>query len=461
MRRVFTLIAIILGVFSAGAQASEAEAYVFPIRENISPSTVRLAGKCISEAERRGAELIIIDLNTYGGVVDAADSIRQRIAACKIPVYVFVNDRAVSAGALIALSADKVYMHGEATMGAATVVNQNGEPMPDKYQSFMRAIMRSTAEAHGKREIVENGDTTCVWVRDPITAERMVGTLSSDSSSVLSFTASEAEKAGFSEGTAGSVAQIMEKEGLSDYAIYEYEPSLLDKIVRFLSNPIFQGIMIMLIVAGIYFELQTPGVGFPLCAALIGAALYFAPLYLEGVVEYWEIITFLVGVVLIILELFVTPGFGMFGIIGVTAMIFGLVFAILDRNMLRYIPTGEISASYIAVPLCTVVVSITLSLVLSMWAAKRLLTRRSALKSGIVLESSLNAENGYISHVSGNQLVGRSGIVSADLKPSGRVYVNGQAWQAASDEGIFIAKGEKVRIVRYEGGVAYCRRISE
>ena len=177
--------------------------------------------------------------------------------------------------------------------------------------------------------------------------------------------------------------------------------------------------------------------------------------------EYWEIITFLAGVLLVALELFVTPGFGMFGIIGVTAMIFGLVFAIIDRGMLRYIPTGEISASYLAVPLCTVVVSMTLSLILSMWAAKRLLTRRSALKSGIVLESSLNAENGYVSHVSGSQLVDRTGIVSADLKPSGRVYVNGQAWQASSDEGIFIAKGEKVLIVRYEGGVAYCRRISE
>lgn len=452
---------MMLGLFPVSAQAAaKSEVYVFPIKENISLSTVRLAGKCFEQARQRGADIIVIDLNTYGGLVDAADSIRQRIARCPIPVYVLIDDRAVSAGALIALSADRIYMRKDATIGAATVVNQNGEPMPDKYQSFMRAVMRSTAEAHGKRILIENGDTSCVWVRDPKIAERMVGS-SSSPDSVLSFTALEAERAGFSEGTLGSVKQILEKEGITDFEIYEYEPSAVDKIAGFLSNPLLQGIMIMLIVAGIYFELQTPGVGFPLCVALTGAALYFAPLYIEGVVEYWEIITFLAGVLLVVLELFVTPGFGMFGIIGVTAMIFGLVFAIIDRGMLRYIPTGEISASYLAVPLSTVVVSMTLSLILSMWAAKRLLTRRSALKSGIVLESSLNAENGYISHVSGSQVVDRTGIVSADLKPSGRVYVNGQAWQASSDEGIFIAKGEKVRIVRYEGGVAYCRRISE
>ncbi len=458
MKNVLAFIAIILGTLCARA---ETKVYVFPIKENISLSTVRLTGKCLAEARQTGASLIIIDLNTYGGLVDAADSIRQRIADCPIPVYVFINDRAVSAGALIALSADKIYMRPEATIGAATVVNQTGEPMPDKYQSFMRAIMRSTAEAHGKKQVVDNGDTSYVWIRDPKIAEAMVGASLSDSASVLSLTGREAEKAGFNEGTVNSVAQIMEAESIADYDIYRYRLSAVDKIVGFLSNPIFQGLMIMLIVAGIYFELQTPGVGFPLCVALIGAAMYFAPLYIEGVVEYWEVITFMVGVLLIILELFVTPGFGMFGIIGVTAMIFGLVFAIIDRNMLRYIPTGEISASYIAVPLCTVVVSITLSLILSMWTAKRLLTRRSSLKSGIVLESSLSSENGYVSHVKGSELVGRSGIVSADLKPTGRVYVNSQAWQASSEEGIFIAKGEKVRIVRYEGGVAYCRRISE
>ncbi len=459
MRKVFTIIAALLCTFSYAAQKSEI--YVFPVRENISLSTVRLTGKCLSEAEKRGSQLVIIDLNTYGGLIDAADSIRQRIAASPLPVYVFVNDRAVSAGALIALSADKTYMRREATIGAATVVDQSGKPLADKYQSFMRAIMRSTAEAHGKRTEVRGTDTVSVWIRDPHTAEAMVCDASCDTAGVLSFTGREAFEAGFSEGTVESVRELLDTEGIGEAEIYEYSPSALDKLVGFLSNPFFQSLAIMLIVAGIYFELQTPGVGLPLCVALAGAAFYFAPLYLDGVVEYWEIITFIAGVLLVILELFVTPGFGMFGIIGVTAMIFGLTFAIIDRDMLRYIPTGEIPASYLAVPLCTVVVSMTVSLILSMWAGKRMLTGSSALKSNLVLESSLDSRHGFVSHESGQTIVGRSGIVSSDLKPAGRIYVDGQAWQAASDEGFFIAKGEKVHIVRYEGGTAYCRRISE
>ncbi|UKI39514.1 MAG: hypothetical protein L6V35_00995 [Alistipes putredinis] len=194
MKKILTFIAIMLGLFPVSAQAAaKSEVYVFPIKENISLSTVRLAGKCFEQARQRGADIIVIDLNTYGGLVDAADSIRQRIARCPIPVYVLIDDRAVSAGALIALSADRIYMRKDATIGAATVVNQNGEPMPDKYQSFMRAVMRSTAEAHGKRILIENGDTSCVWVRDPKIAERMVGS-SSSPDSVLSFTALEAEQ---------------------------------------------------------------------------------------------------------------------------------------------------------------------------------------------------------------------------------------------------------------------------
>lgn len=462
MSRLLVIVCMVLCLWqSAAASDGKTDVYVFPLRENISLSSVRMTKKCLGDAEKHGADIVVVDLSTYGGLLDAADSIRGIIQEFPMPVYVWVRDRAVSAGALIALSADKIYMSGNGTIGAATVVNQRGEPMPDKYQSFMRALMRSTAESHGKRISVADGDTSFVWIRNPQLAENMVGGAHGDSASVLSFTASEAADAGFSEGTVCSLEDIMLAEGISDYRIYEYRLSALDRIMGFLSNPLFQSLMIMLIVGGIYFELQTPGVGLPLCVALLGAALYFAPLYIEGVLENWELITFLVGVLLVVLELFVTPGFGMFGIVGVTAMIFGLTFAIIDRDLLRYIPSGEISASYLTVPLCTVAGSIIVSLVLSMWIGKRLLGGNSRLKKSIVLESNMTSEQGYVSHADGREIVGQEGVASTDLKPSGRVYVGGRAWQAAADEGLYILKDEKVRITRYEGGVAYCKKISE
>ena len=126
--------------------------YVFPIREDIMPATVRLTAKCLEQAAAMEADYIIVNMNTYGGLLDAADSIRTMLQHVQIPVFTFVNNQAASAGALIALATDSIYMRPGASIGAASVVDGNGEVMPDKYQSFMRSMMRSTAEAHGTQK---------------------------------------------------------------------------------------------------------------------------------------------------------------------------------------------------------------------------------------------------------------------------------------------------------------------
>lgn len=230
-----------------------------------------------------GAELVLIRLNTYGGLVNAADSIRTMILNSPVPVWVFIDNQAASAGALIAIAAERIYMRPGGSIGAASVVDQNGKPMPDKFQSFMRATMRATAEAHGKViERIDGDDTLWRWRRDPQVAEAMVGRTVGDSTTagVLAFTASEASEHHYSEGTASTVDEVLAQGGVQQYTLHEYTPTRLDRLLGWLMNPVVQGIFVMMIVGGIYFELQTPGHrlraggGDPRGGALFRAALH-------------------------------------------------------------------------------------------------------------------------------------------------------------------------------------------
>ncbi len=436
--------------------------YVFPIRDEIMPGVARLTDKCLREATGMGADLVVVDMNTYGGLVDAADSIRTRILNYDKPVYVFINNQAASAGSLIAIAADSIYMREGASMGAATVVDQTGEVVPDKYQSFMRGMMRSTAEAHGKVPEVAGRDTVWRWHRDPRIAEAMVdpsvvveGLIGEGK--VLTFSTGEAIEWHYCEGKASSVEEVLEQAGVSDYEIHRYEPTFMDWLIQFLTNPVFQGILIMLIIGGIYFELQSPGIGFPLVVAVFSAVLYFAPLYVEGLAAHWELILFIAGVVLIILEIFVTPGFGVLGISGIVAVVLGLTFAMIDTELLRHIPTGEISAGYLLRPIALVLFSVTAALVLCIWFGRHVLTRQSAVREKLVLTSSMNAEEGFVSHVSERNMVGSEGVTSTALRPAGKIIIDNRIYEAAGANGQFIEKGERVVVVNDEGGVLYCR----
>jgi len=310
--------------------------YTYAIKDIIAAPTWRITQEAFEEAYDLEADVIILHLNTYGGEVSAADSIRTRLLNSRVPVHVFIDDNAASAGALIAIACDSIYMKPGGKIGAATVVNQTGEQVPDKYQSYMRATMRATAEAHGKDTIITGSDTTYVWHRDPAIAEAMVDPRLyvegvSDTGQVLTFTTSEAIEHGFSEGSAESLEEVIGKLGIKEYELKSYTPSGLDKIIGFLINPMVSGVLIMIIIGGIYFELQSPGIGFALAASIIAALLYFAPLYLEGMAENWELIVFIVGVILVMVEIFAIPGFGVAGVAGIIAMITGLTLSLVDN----------------------------------------------------------------------------------------------------------------------------------
>lgn len=434
--------------------------YKFNIKEQIAPSVWRQTKKVFTEAEAIGADLILIHMNTYGGTVVDADSIRTKIINSNIPVWVFIDNNAASAGALISIACDSIYMRPGANIGAATVVNQSGEKAPDKYQSYFRSTMRATAQSHGADTIVNGKDTIIKWFRDPMMAEAMVdedvyipGLI--DTGKILTFTAVEAMKYGFCEGIANDVDDLLEQANVKKYVIKEFIPTSIDKIIGFLTNPIISGLLIMAIIGGIYFEMQSPGIGFPLIIAGLAAVGYFAPLYLEGLAENWEILLFVVGLILIALEIFVIPGFGVAGASGITLTVVGLTLSLLNNVRFNF---EHVSSTSFVLALTTVTLSLFLGFFLSIWLSQKLFTNNKGIFKGLALTSTQTTSEGYIGvdmNMAG--MVGKKGITHTMLRPSGKVNIDGEIWDAKSVES-YIDKGEQIIVTNQEASQLYVEK---
>jgi len=435
--------------------------YKFDIKKMIAAPVWRATKVSLREATEIGADYILIHMNTYGGQVDMADSIRTAILNFPKPVLVFIDNQAISAGALISIACDSIYMRAGGSIGAATVVDQTGQQVPDKYQSFMRGMMRSTAEAHGKKPVVVNGDTTYVWHRDPAIAESMVDPKVyvegvSDTGSVTTLTTVEAIELGFCEGQALNPEEVIKLAGIENYRLEEFKPGGTEKIIQFLINPIVSGLLIMIIIGGLYFELQSPGVGFPLAAAALAAILYFAPLYLEGLQANWQIAVFLVGIVLVIVEIFAIPGFGVTGVLGIAGILVGLTFTMIDKITFEFgTSPGDNGIQAALASFAIVIISMFLAFIISIWASKKLFSPNN-LFGKLALQKTQNVNEGYISFDSKKQksLIGAKGKAHTVLRPSGKVIINDEIYDARSEIG-FIEKGADIRVIRDEAGQLY------
>ncbi len=432
---ILPLLNILLAATFVSANDSTLLVYKFDIKEQIAPPVQRKTHEAFKQAREMGADLILIHMNTYGGMLDAADSIRTMILRSTIPVYVFIDNNAASAGALISIACDSIYMTSGANIGAATVVDQSGKPLPDKYQSYMRSMMRSTAESKG---------------RDPDIAQAMVdpriyieGVI--DTGQVLTFTAKEAMKFGFCEGIAESVPEMLKVAKIDNYELVEQTFNWTDKLIHLLINPFVSGILIMIIIGGIYFELQSPGIGFPIAASVIAALLYFAPLYIEGLAEHWEILLFIVGVVLIAVEIFVVPGFGVPGILGIVFILAGLTLSMTGNMGLDFTGialTGVIKSFFI------VVIAMFLSLILSFYFSKKIFT--STIFGHLALDSEQRREDGFTSSDNTyKSMVGKTGEAFTVLRPSGKVKIGDDIFDATAEAG-YIDRGDKIRVTGYQ-----------
>lgn len=433
IKKITLIIALLLNL-GVNAQTTKKKVFVFDIKEMIAPPVWRMTQKAMKDAEAQKADLILIHMNTYGGLVDMADSMRTKILNSPIPVFVFIDNNAASAGALISIACDSIYMRKSASIGAATVVSQDGAAMPDKYQSYMRSTMRATAESTG---------------RDPKIAEGMVDPSVyipgiTDSGKVITFTSTEAIKYGFANGIAESIPEVLKLAGIEDYELVYQEVRFVDNIIGFLLSPAISGILILIIIGGIYFELQTPGVGFPLAASVLAAIFYFAPLYLEGLAANWEILVFVVGLILIGVEIFVIPGFGIAGISGIALAIIGLTLSLLENNNFDFSP---VSGTRGAEALLTVLLPVLILVMVFIFLGDKLFS--SGAFKRIVLSSEMNSEAGYTVGNTYNSLIGAQGVAITDFKPFGKIEINDETYDARLNHG-FAERGTTLQVVATE-----------
>lgn len=439
MKRKFTslLLSVVLGLTACAATGP---VFIMPLEDEIDARAWQHTRRACKEAQDMDAVLFVVRMNTYGGAVDSTDSIRSALLRLTIPTVAFIDHNAASAGALIALACDSIFMTSGSSIGAATVVDGSGNPMPDKYQSYMSSIMRSTAEHHGKHLV---GDSL-VWRRDPSMAAAMVR-----GDSILTFTPSEAAANGFSDGTVSSLDEMLERLDVSGTRIQTYSPNLSDDILGFLSNAAVRAMLVMLIIGGIYMEMHTPGLGFAAAVALVASCLYFLPILVTGSLPAWILITLILGIILIALELFVIPGFGICGAAGILAVIVALCAAIVP-------PSGEgheFTLSLLGRPIAITGTGLAAAIALVAWLTSRHGPKSVRRHSELMLTQDI--KEGYIGvDMQPASLVGHKARALTVLRPAGKIMLGDEVYDAVSTGG-FIEAGTHVRVVRYENAQLY------
>ncbi len=306
----------------------------------------------------------------------------------------------------------------------------------------MRGIMRSTAEKTGRNPRIAEG----------MVDERIVIDSIKQEGRVITFTTSEALKFGYCEAQVESIEEILKRNKIENYELEEYELSIPEKIISIFLNPFISGILILVIIGGIYFELQTPGIGFPLFAAIISLLLYLVPYYLNGLAAYWEIIALFVGLILLGAEIFIIPGFGVAGVLGIGLTLTALILIMLNNDFFNFefVPLGDIIVASFA----TIGGLTGGALLLFFGGAK--LTQTKAFKR-IALTDIQEVSQGYTTNFNAKAMLGKKGIAYTVLRPSGRVQIEENIYDAFT-RGDYIERGDAIEVVDTEGSTLKVRR---
>ena len=407
--------------------------YIADINKEIDLGLAPYIKRVIKEAEQKKAKYIIFNINTFGGRVDAATQIKDAILDSKVKTIAFINKRAISAGALIALSCDKIIMVKGSSIGASTVVNESGQKVSEKYQSYMRAEMRSTAERTGRRT-----DVAQAMVDERI----IVKDLADDSTTLVTLTSDEAIKIGFADTILADKQEILDYLGVSNAKIIENKSNLAEDFVRFLNNPIVSSLLIMIGLVGFFTEIKTPGWGLPGTAAIIALALFFGSGYILDLATGFEILLFILGVVLIIAEIFFIPGFGIFGILGIIFVVGSLFLGLIGD--LPTVDGSILSAAIIQLGATFVFTGIVIAILIKYFP-------KTEMMNNLILHDSIDAKVDYTSSIPDNShLIGKEGISLTDLRPSGTAMFGGKRYDVVADNE-YINHNCKIKVMSVEG----------
>ncbi|WP_417899542.1 nodulation protein NfeD [Bacillus haimaensis] len=427
------LLALILSVFPMApshVDGAEKLVYVIPVEDTVETGLLAFINRSIEEAEDAGADLIIYKLHTPGGLVDAASDISKSFKSTSIPSVAFIDTRALSAGAYLALYADEIYMTPGATMGAAAVITGDGNAADKKSQSYWLQEMENAAESSG---------------RDPLYAKAMADTevdlpeLGAPKGELLTLGPKEALEVEYSEGTVKNLDELLQTLGYEDAEVVNVEVSFAENVARFLTNPIVVSILLSVGSLGLVLELYSPGFGIPGFMGISALLLFFYGHLVAGLAGMETMILFVLGVIFIVLEIFV-PG-GILGVLGLGAVITSF-----------FLATDNIVETGIALLIAMLVTVVAMVVLFTVFG------KRIRLFDRIILRDSTNTEQGYVSNVSRIELVGQEGVTLTPLRPAGTAVIKEERIDVVT-EGSFIGSNKRVRIVKAEGPRIVVREI--
>lgn len=426
--------------------------YRVPIQNTIDLGLPPFIERSIRLAEADRAEVIIFDIDTFGGRLDAATQIKDAIMASKIPTVAFINRRAISAGALISLSCEKIYMTGGGTIGAATAVDMSGKKASEKVISYMRKEMASTAEKNDRNidivqgmvdedlyftHLIINGDS--VEVKD--LEGRKEGKL-------ITLTTEQAIKYGIADGTGETFEDILELLDIQNPEVKETTESWSEVLVRFLTNPVVASLLTTFGFLGILFELQSPGWGIPGTIGFICLALSLGASYLAELATKTDMLIILLGLALLLVEMLFIPGFGLAGIGGIVIILWGLY-----ELLLPDIPVGAEIESLALWGLTIGIIGGLIGLLILF----RLMTKTS-FWTKLTAPGLEKAAAGFSTSIGLENLVNAEGSTQTDLRPSGWIIVNEKKIFVVS-EGDYIDQNSRVKILSVEGNRVVVRKL--
>ncbi len=419
-----TLILIFLNVFLV--QAGNAELiYRIPVEGEIDPGLVSLVARGIEEAEGAGADLLVFEIDTYGGLVDSAIKIRDQIFSTSISTVSFIKGRAWSAGALISLAAEKVVMKPGTSIGAAET-----RPEEEKYISALRKEFKATAERRGK-----NSEIAASMVDKDIEIEGITA-----SGKLLTLTTEEAVINNIADLKANNFQELWDNLQITPDRIVDINPTTPERVSRIITRPAISAIFLSVGFIGLIFEALTPGWGVGGTIGLLAFGSFFSAYIINGAASWGLVVLFLVGLVLITLEIFVVPGFGVTGIGGIAAIFASLFFLF---------PTTDIALAILATVL---LVSIAASIIIIKYFGG------SSFWKHISLGESQTKESGYVANYDKKELMGKTGKTISQLRPAGIIQIKGKRLDVVT-EGDFIDKGELVEVIETSGNRIVVRKL--
>ncbi|QGH34973.1 nodulation protein NfeD [Gracilibacillus salitolerans] len=404
--------------------------YVIPIENEVERGLEAFIRRTTTEATEANADHIIFEINTPGGRVDAAEYIGEILQDLEMETTSFITVRALSAGSYIALNTDNIYMKPQTSMGASGVINADGTAAEQKAQSAWIASMRGAASSKG---------------RDPLYAEAMANAgidlaeYGAPEGEFLTLDANYAVDVEYAQGIVSHRTELLNELLLSEAEIIETEPTAAEGIARFLTNPVVVPILLSLASIGLIVELYSPGFGIPGSIGIASLVLYFYGHIVAGLAGYEAIVLLLLGIVLIIIEIF-APG-GILGFIGIGAIV-GALFMSTDDP-------GHMAVSIAIALIASIIVAV-------------ILFKTIGLEKGVfrhvILNDSTTTEQGYVSSINRSELIGQEGMTVTPLRPSGSAEFEEERLDVVS-EGSFINVNTPIKIIKVEGSRIVVREV--